>query len=108
MLNLTGEQSAAMRTNADKLTSLVGEDGVTVLKLLSSNSCELLVRDAVWSMSMMSQKTQQTQPMQLVAHGPYAYAPVASQPPIAPNDAAAPQPEMTNVAHAQGKVLHVQ
>ena len=55
-MELDISDSTALTSNQDVsvVTSLVGEDGVMVLKLIGANSSELLVRDVVCGIAKMA------------------------------------------------------
>ena len=67
MLQLSDEPSTSHAQDSSKVASLVGEDGVLILKLLSANSSELFVRDVVFTMRHLADR--QT---------PHTYSPVAA------------------------------
>ena len=53
-MEITEDRSPIISRDVSLVTSILGEDGVMVMKLVASNSSELLVRDVVISLSRMA------------------------------------------------------
>ena len=64
--NSHGQSSHPSNQDVSIVTGLVGEDGVMVLKLIGTNSSELLVRDIVCGISRMARGGASVSPGQVL------------------------------------------